>query len=228
MPIFPIIGFNFFSDQCRQCSHSLVFFCRSPCFIRIHNEHRCCRERQESKDDEKCFQVAAHTICITPIRRLFNLCHSFSSVHGPASLRFSGSCRPFRAQLYYALPGVTLADSLTPGYSRFALAGLQSRRRRKNEFVKICAIRVPVFFFAPLRLCVRHPFLCVFASWRLCVKKAKTARTCVHAVVIPPDRGDYFLPFLAPPFLGTVAMVCRMRPAILYGSPWEFGRRSSR
>ncbi len=29
-------------------------------------------------------------------------------------------------------------------------------------------------------------------------------------------------------FNGTVAMVCKMRLAILYGSPCEFGRRSSR
>ena len=32
----------------------------------------------------------------------------------------------------------------------------------------------------------------------------------------PPDHG-----------VGTVAIVCRMRLAIAYGSPWEFGRRSS-
>ena len=44
----------------------------------------------------------------------------------------------------------------------------------------------------------------------------------------------YFLPFLAGAAaaaragMGTVAMVCRMRLAILYGSPCEFGRRSSR
>ena len=27
--------------------------------------------------------------------------------------------------------------------------------------------------------------------------------------------------------VGTVAIVCKMRLAIAYGSPWEFGRRSS-
>ncbi len=38
---------------------------------------------------------------------------------------------------------------------------------------------------------------------------------------------DYFLAAFS--FLiGTVAIVCRMRLAIWYGSPWEFGRRSSR
>ncbi len=40
-------------------------------------------------------------------------------------------------------------------------------------------------------------------------------------------RPKGYLPFLAGG-VGTVAMVCRMRLAILYGSPCEFGRRSSK
>jgi hypothetical protein len=40
---------------------------------------------------------------------------------------------------------------------------------------------------------------------------------CLSArIVAPIDHG-----------VGTVAIVCRMRLAMAYGSPWEFGRRSS-